>query len=119
VGRSDRGWAVTVHGNHPRCRDRYVLAGVGAVDSGFGQECDGAAQESGLQSIAFPNIDTTGINELRDEYDPYENLIDVHITIAFPVQVDKQALIKHISEILGVGWSPFTVQRTGLHLSID
>ena len=27
--------------------------------------------------VHFPNIDTANINALRDEYDPYRNLIDV------------------------------------------
>ena len=68
--------------------------------------------------IHFPNIDTTAINALRDQYDPYRDLIDVHITVVFPVQVDKQALIEHISEILA-GWSPFAIRLKGLHLSFD
>jgi 2'-5' RNA ligase len=66
----------------------------------------------------FPNIDTTKINELRDEYDPYKDLIDVHITIVFPVDVERQALENHIAEILA-GWTPFTVHLNGLHLSFD
>jgi len=68
--------------------------------------------------VHFPSIDTTGINAIRDEYDPYKDLIDVHITIVFPVQVDEQALIDHTSEILA-GWSPFTIRLKGLHLSFD
>ena len=68
--------------------------------------------------VHFPNIDTTGINALREKYDPYKDLIDVHITVVFPVQVDKQALIEHISEILA-GWSPFAIRLKGLHLSFD
>jgi 2'-5' RNA ligase len=68
--------------------------------------------------VHFPNIDTTGINALRDDYDPYRDLIDVHITIVFPVQVGRQALIEHILEILA-GWSPFTIRLKGLHFSFD
>jgi 2'-5' RNA ligase len=68
--------------------------------------------------VHFPNIDTTGINALREEYDPYKDLIDVHITVVFPVQVDKQALIEHISEILA-GWSPLAIRLKGLHVSFD
>ena len=40
--------------------------------------------------VHFPNIDTTGINALRDEYDPYKDLIDVHITVIFPVTVERR-----------------------------
>jgi 2'-5' RNA ligase len=68
--------------------------------------------------VHFPQIDTTSINELRDQYDPYKDLIDVHITVVFPVQVDERALIEHISEILA-GWRPFTMRLKGLHLSFD
>jgi hypothetical protein len=31
--------------------------------------------------VHFPNIATTGINALRDDYDPYKDLIDVHIAV--------------------------------------
>jgi 2'-5' RNA ligase len=68
--------------------------------------------------VHFPDIDKSKINELRDEYDPYKDLIDVHITVVFPVQVDKQALIEHTSKILA-GWAPFTIRLKGLHLSFD
>jgi 2'-5' RNA ligase len=68
--------------------------------------------------VHSPNIDTTGINALREEYDPYKDLIDVHITVVFAVQVDKQALIEYISEILA-GWTPLTIHLKGLHLSFD
>lgn len=68
--------------------------------------------------VHFPKIDTTAINALRDEYDPYRDLIDVHITIVFPVQVERHLLEKHISEIL-TGWSPFAIRLKGLHLSFD
>jgi hypothetical protein len=68
--------------------------------------------------VHFPNIDTTDINALRDEYDPYKDLIHVHIAVIFPVPVEREALERHISEILA-GWSPFTIRLKGLHLSFD
>ena len=68
--------------------------------------------------VHFPSIDKTRINELRDEYDPYRDLIDVHITVVFPVQVERQTLIDHIEHVLQV-WSPFTVHFNGLILSFD
>ena len=68
--------------------------------------------------VHFPDIDKTKINELRDEHDPYKDLIDVHITIVFPVDVERQALENHIAEIL-VGWTPFAIHLKGLHLSFD
>ena len=68
--------------------------------------------------VHFPDIDETKINELRDEYDPYKDLIDLHITIIFPVVVEREVLERHISEILA-GWSPFTIRLKGLHLSFD
>ena len=68
--------------------------------------------------VYFPKIDTEAINALRDQYDPYRDLIDAHITIVFPVQVERSPLEKHISEILA-GWSPFTTRLKGLHLSFD
>ena len=68
--------------------------------------------------VHFPNIDKTRINELRDEYDPYRGLIDVHITIVFPVRVGEQALVEHIEKILE-GWCPFEVRLKGLLLSFD
>lgn len=68
--------------------------------------------------VHFPNIDKTKINELRDEYDPYKDLIDVHIAIVFPLDVDRQALENHIARVLA-GWTPFTVHLKGLHLSFD
>ena len=60
--------------------------------------------------VHFPSIDTTGVDALRDEYDPYRDLIGVHITIIFPVTVERQALQKHIAEILA-GWRPFTIRH--------
>jgi len=68
--------------------------------------------------VHFPNIDKTRINELRDEYDPYRGLIDVHITIVFPVRVDEQALVEHIEKTLEC-WRPFEVRLKGLLLSFD
>ena len=68
--------------------------------------------------VHFPSIDTTGVDALRDEYDPYRDLIGVHITIIFPVTVERQALQKHIAEILA-GWRPFTIRLKGLLLSFD
>jgi len=68
--------------------------------------------------VHFPNIDTTNINALREEYDPYKDLIDVHIAVIFPVTVERHPLEQHISEIL-TGWSPFTIRLKGLHLSFD
>ena len=68
--------------------------------------------------VHFPRIDTTKINTLRDEYDPYRHLIDVHVTIVFPVPVDQDALQTHIEGILD-NWNPFPVQLKGLHLSFD
>ena len=68
--------------------------------------------------VHFPNIDTTGINALREEYDPYKDLIDVHITVVFPVAVERHLLEQHISKIL-TGWSPFNIRLKGLHFSFD
>jgi 2'-5' RNA ligase len=68
--------------------------------------------------VHFPNIDTTHINAFRDEYDPYKDLIDAHITIVFPVQVERKPLESHISEILS-DWRPFTIRLKGLYLSFD
>ena len=53
-----------------------------------------------------------------EEYDPYKDLIDVHITVIFPVAVERHALEKHISEMLA-GCSPFSIRLKGLHLSFD
>ena len=68
--------------------------------------------------VHFPDIDKTSINELRDEYDPYRDLIGVHITVVFPVRVDEQALSKHIECVLQQ-WNPFTIRLTGFVLSFD
>jgi hypothetical protein len=68
--------------------------------------------------VHFPKIDTTSINGLREEYDPFNDLIDVHIAIIFPVAVGREALERHISEVLA-GWNPFTIRLKGLHLSFD
>lgn len=68
--------------------------------------------------VHLPNIDTRAINALRDQYDPYRDLIDAHIAVIFPVAVDRDALESHISEILA-DWSPFTIRLKGLHLSFD
>jgi hypothetical protein len=68
--------------------------------------------------VHFPSIDTTRINAFRDEYDPYKDLIDVHISVVFPVALEPHPLQEHISEILA-GWIPFTIQLKGLHLSFD
>lgn len=68
--------------------------------------------------VHFPKIDTTNINALRDEYDPYRDLIDVHITIVFPDKVDRDALVRHFEDILA-GWNPFTICLKGLFLSFD
>jgi len=68
--------------------------------------------------VHFPDIDRTRINELRDEYDPYRDLIDVHITVVFPLPADEQALSEHIESVLR-RWSPFTIRLTGLVLSFD
>ena len=66
--------------------------------------------------VHFPEIDKAKINELRYEYDPHKDLIDVHITVVFSAQVDQDALVRHIEEIL-TGWTPFTVRLKGLFLS--
>jgi 2'-5' RNA ligase len=68
--------------------------------------------------VHFLNIDTTAVNAFRDQYDPYRDLIDVHVTIVFPVDVERHLLEQHISEILAA-WSPFTIRLKGLHLSFD
>ncbi len=68
--------------------------------------------------VYYPDIDKTGINELRDQYDPYRDLIDVHLTVIFPVPVDRQALEEHIEAVLQ-RWSPFAIRLAGLVLSFD
>jgi len=54
--------------------------------------------------VHLPQINTTKINDLRDEHDPCKDLIDVHITMVFSVQVEEQALIEHIEKI-PAGWN--------------
>jgi len=71
-----------------------------------------------LEDTLSPRQSETFRMAARDEYDPYKDLIDVHITIVFPDQVDEQALIEHIEEILA-GWTPFTICLKGLFLSFD
>ena len=68
--------------------------------------------------VHFPNINTTSINALRDEYDPYRDFIGVHISVVFPVTVERRALEEHIAEILA-GWRPFTIRLKGLLLCFD
>ena len=68
--------------------------------------------------VHFPEIDKAKIKELRDDYDPFNDMIDVHITIVFPVHVDQDALVRHIEELLA-GWAPFTIHLRGLFLSFD
>ncbi len=68
--------------------------------------------------VHYPRIDTTEINAIRDEHDPYRDLIDVHITIVFPVPVDREALEEHIEATLA-NWQSFAVHLEGLHFSFD
>jgi 2'-5' RNA ligase len=68
--------------------------------------------------VHFPEIDKAKINEFRDAHDPYKDLIDVHITVVFPVRVAQQPLIWHIETVLS-GWKPFRIRLKGLVLSFD
>ncbi len=68
--------------------------------------------------VHFPNIEKTSIYALRHEHDPYRKLIDVHITIVFPTNVERQLPENHIAEILA-GWKPFPICLKGLFLSFD
>jgi 2'-5' RNA ligase len=68
--------------------------------------------------VHFPQIDTSKIDAIRDVYDPYRKLIGVHITIIFPVQVEREDLVRHVNGIL-TGWSPFNIRLRGFCLSFD
>ena len=71
--------------------------------------------------IHIPKIDRTAINEFRKKYDPYESLVDSHITLVFPVKdssVPLDKLTKHFEDVLS-GWQPFEVKIKGIEKSWD
>lgn len=71
--------------------------------------------------IHIPKTDRTSINEFRKKYDPYESLVDSHITLVFPVkdsEVSREALVAHTESVLS-GWQPFDIKIKGIEKAWD
>lgn len=70
--------------------------------------------------IYYPEVDTRGIDQLREKYDPQAVWIGPHITLMFPVpeSVGEDNLVNHLKEALS-RWRPFPIHLRGLEKSWD
>ncbi len=68
----------------------------------------------------FPDVDSEGIQRIREKYDPTVDLIEPHIGVLFPVPdaVGKPALLEHVERVLQ-SWKPFPIRIRGLQKSWD
>jgi 2'-5' RNA ligase len=70
--------------------------------------------------VYYPNLAHEGVERLRRRYDPTAAIIDLHLTVMFPVpdSVGEQPLIDHLTQVLA-SWEPFPVRLGGLQKSPD
>ncbi len=70
--------------------------------------------------VHYPQIDTTFIEQFRNVYDPYSDMVQAHITFLFgiPDDIEMDQLEKHIQTIL-TAWASFPIQIKGIHKSWD
>lgn len=70
--------------------------------------------------VHYPDIEKQKIHEFQNKYDPFVNLIDIHITFLFPIpeEIDKDTLERHIRKILS-NWEPFLVHIKGIKKTWD
>ncbi|HEY0376524.1 MAG TPA: 2'-5' RNA ligase family protein [Pyrinomonadaceae bacterium] len=70
--------------------------------------------------VHYPDVDTRGINQLREKYDPQAGWIGPHVTLMFPVpeSVGEDNLVRHIENVLS-RWRPFPIHLRGLEKSWD
>ena len=70
--------------------------------------------------IYYPEVDTLGINQLREKYDPQAGWIGPHVTLMFPVpeSVGEDNLVNHLENVLS-RWRPFPIRLRGLEKSWD
>jgi 2'-5' RNA ligase len=70
--------------------------------------------------IYYPEVDTRGINQLREKYDPRARWIGPHVTLMFPVpeSVGEDNLVSHLENVLSRQW-PFPIHLRGLEKSGD
>lgn len=70
--------------------------------------------------LIFPKFDNIDIiNKVRDKYDKLADLVDPHITLAFPFndEISNNDLINRLSSLLE-NYSPFKVTFKGVYQSI-
>lgn len=70
--------------------------------------------------VYYPEVDTRGIDQLREKYDPQAAWIGPHVTLMFPVpeSVGEDNLVNHLEEALG-RQRPFPIRLRGLEKSWD
>lgn len=70
--------------------------------------------------VHYPDVDATGINRLREKYDPQAGWIGPHVTLMFPVTelIGEGNLVNHLASVLS-GWRPFPIRLRGLQKSRD
>jgi 2'-5' RNA ligase len=71
--------------------------------------------------VHYPKIDTTKIEEIRQEYDPTHSLIKPHLTLVFPIkstEVDFEMLKSHLTNI-ALNTKPFDLEIGGFEKSWD
>ncbi len=70
--------------------------------------------------VHYPDVDTRGIKQLREKYDPQAGWIAPHVTLMFPVpeSVGEGNLVKHLENVLS-GQRPFPIHLQGLQKSWD
>ena len=68
--------------------------------------------------VHYPHLACPGLNELRRRYDPFAELIAEHLTLVFPVPVDRDAIWAHVQDI-GSRIQPFDIRICGLDRTWD
>ena len=73
-----------------------------------------------LAAVHYPKIENKGFHAFRKKYDPYFNLMPVHISLVFPLpeSVGLKEMESHIRKILEK-WQPFETHFYNLQKTVD
>ena len=68
--------------------------------------------------VHYPHLACPGLNEFRRRYDPFAELIAEHLTVVFPVPVDRDTIWAHVQSVAGK-IPPFDIRISGLERTWD
>lgn len=78
-----------------------------------------AEARSALHAVVYyPDLDCRGLDEFREEYDPFASLIREHLTFVFPVPVEPKPFCDHVRSVASEV-EPFEIHIGGLNRTWD